>query len=95
MNVAGHPEEEPMQKFLIEQNNIGWYFSFVCFWSCSWGEIQRYMLNLQKIRNIVSWKGLAQLEVWNYVHSLWEFRNSKIHGDSKAAKNGNIKEIHT
>ena len=54
---------------------------FLGFWSKSWAEIQQdYLQATQKKMNIDGWKTKAQLQVWEYAHSLWLYRNKLLHG---------------
>ena len=86
-DVEGHPEEYSMRRLLDKQNRIGWYFFFMGFWQKLWAEIQEtHPKNLRKKMHIDTWRGEAQLEVWEYTHSLWVYRNKKLHGETLEEK---------
>ena len=71
LDVAGHPKVLSLRILLTEQNKIGLLFLFMGFWSRDWRKIQEVHLhNLRKFKNIDSWVGQAQLEVWNYAQLL-------------------------
>ena len=83
-DVDGHPEAERMRLLLEEQNRVGWYFFLMGFWSCKWAEIQctHHLQCLNKKMRVDSWRGKAQLAVWDYAHSLWTYWNKLLHGDT-------------
>ena len=53
------------------------------FWSKEWRSIQNTHLNCHSDKKIKSWVKKAQCAQWDYVWSLWNFRNRIVNGLTK------------
>ena len=79
-DVTSNPMEDHLRRIIETQGNIGWT-NFLCgFWATAWSEMQGQYSHSRGRGRESRWGMRAQLIVWRYVRSLWEYRNKRVHG---------------